>query len=63
MRDLNRNVWKIFGPKGEKVTGDWGTLHNEKLRDLYSPNTVVMTRSRIMSLVGHVECVGDRKGA
>jgi hypothetical protein len=63
MRDLSRNVWKIFGPKGEKVTGDWGTLHNEKLHGLYSPNTVVMTRSRRLRLVGHVACMGDRRGA
>jgi len=40
-RDLNTNAWKIFGPKREKVTGDWGKLHYEKLNDLYSPNTVV----------------------
>jgi hypothetical protein len=54
MRDMNRNVWKIFGSKEEKVTGDWGTLGNEKLHDLYSPNTFVMTKSRRMGLVGHV---------
>jgi hypothetical protein len=58
MRDLNRNEWKIFGPKREKVTGDWRTLHKEKLHDLYSPNTVMMTRSRRMRLVGHVACTG-----
>ena len=58
MRDLNR---KIFGPKGEKVIGDWRTLHNEKLHDLCSPNTVVMTRLRRMKLVGHVEYMGDRR--
>jgi hypothetical protein len=26
---------KIFGPKGEKVTGDWRKSHNEELHDLY----------------------------
>jgi hypothetical protein len=62
-RDLNRNVWIIFGPKREKVTGDWRTLHNVKLHDLYSLNTVVMTRSRRMRLVGHVACIGDRREA
>jgi hypothetical protein len=27
---------RIFGPKGNEVTGDWGKLHNEKLHNLYS---------------------------
>jgi hypothetical protein len=31
----------IFGPKEDEVTGDWRTLHNEQLNDLYfSPNIV-----------------------
>jgi hypothetical protein len=32
----NRVLRRIFGPKGEKVTGGWRKLHNEELRDLYS---------------------------
>jgi hypothetical protein len=30
----NRVLRKIFGPKGEEVTGDWRKLHNEELHDL-----------------------------
>jgi hypothetical protein len=30
----NRVLRRIFGPKRDEVTGDWGKLHNEKLRDL-----------------------------
>jgi hypothetical protein len=38
-------VRKIFGPKGEKVTGEWGRLHNEELCDLYfSPNIVLVIK-------------------
>jgi hypothetical protein len=32
----NRVLWRIFGPKGDEVTGDWGKLHNEQLHEFYS---------------------------
>jgi hypothetical protein len=31
-----RVVRRIFGPKRNDVTGDWGKLHNKELRNLYS---------------------------
>jgi hypothetical protein len=31
----NRVLRKIFGPKKNKVMGQWRKLHNEELRDLY----------------------------
>ena len=35
----NKSLRRIFGPKRDKVTGDWIRLHNEELNDLYSlPN-------------------------
>ena len=34
---------RIFGPKRDKVTGEWSKLHNEELNDLYcSPNVRVV---------------------
>jgi hypothetical protein len=36
-----------FGPKREKVTGDWRRLNNEELHNLYaSLNTIRMIKSR-----------------
>jgi hypothetical protein len=31
----NRLLRRIFGPKGDEVTGKWRALHNEELNDLY----------------------------
>ena len=32
----NMVLRRIFGPRREEVTGEWRTLHNEELNDLYS---------------------------
>jgi uncharacterized membrane protein len=37
----NRVFRRIFGPKGDEVTGDWGKLHNDELNDLDSSPTIV----------------------
>jgi len=53
----------IFGPKRDEVTGEWRKLHNEELNDLYcSANTVRLTKSGRMRWVGHLECMGGRRG-
>jgi hypothetical protein len=31
----NRVLRRIFGPKRDKVAGEWEKLHNEEFRDLY----------------------------
>ena len=37
----NRVLRRIFGPKRDKVTGEWREVHNEELNDLYcSPNII-----------------------
>jgi len=52
---------KIFGIKGEEVTGEWRKLHNEKLNDLYfSPNITQVTKSRRSKCVGCQELMGER---
>jgi hypothetical protein len=42
----NRVLRKIFGPKRDKVTGEWRRLHNEELNYLFSPNIFRVIKSR-----------------
>ena len=59
----NRVLWRIFGPKRDKVTGEWRKLHNEELNDLYSSTNIVQAiKSRRMRWAGHVACVGESRG-
>jgi len=59
----NMVLRRIFGPKRDEVTGDWGKLQNEELNDMYSsPNIVWVIKSRRMRWAGHVACVGESRG-
>ena len=59
----NRVLMRVFGPKRDKVTGEWRKLHIEELRDLYSlPNTVRVVKSRRMRWAGHVARMGEGRG-
>jgi hypothetical protein len=60
----NRVLRKIFGPKTDEVIGEWGKLHNEELRDLYSsPSIIRIIKSRRMKWVGHVARMGEKRNA
>jgi len=51
----NMVLRRIFGPRREEVTGEWRSLHNEELSDLYSsPNFVRVIKLRRMRWAGHV---------
>ena len=42
---------------------EWRKLRNEELNDLYpSPNIVRVIKSRRISWVGHVACMGEMRG-
>jgi len=55
----NRVLRRIFWSKRDEVTGEWRTLHNEELYDLYSPNTFQVIKPRRMRWVGHMALKGD----
>jgi len=58
-----RVLRRVFRPKRDEVTGEWGKLHYGELNDLYSsPSIVWVTKSRRMRWVGHVVHIGERRG-
>jgi hypothetical protein len=57
----NRVLRKIFGPKGDEVSGGWRKLHNEQLHNLYSsPSIIRMIKSRRMRWAWYVARMGRR---
>ena len=60
----NRVLRKVFGPKRDKVTGEWRKLHNEELNNLYSSTKIIRgIKSIRMRWVGHVARMGEMTGA
>jgi hypothetical protein len=56
----NRVLRRIYRPKRDEVTGEWRTLHNEELHDLYSSPTIVrVIKSRKIGWDGHVDRMGE----
>ena len=60
----NRVLRRIFGLKGDEVTGEWRKLHKEELHDLYSsPNIFRVRKWRRMRWAGHLARMGERRCA
>jgi hypothetical protein len=56
----NRVLRRIFGPKRDKVTGEWRKLHSKELHDLYlSPDIIRQIKSRRMRWAGHMARMGE----
>ena len=55
----NRVLRRVFGPKRDKVTGEWRRLHDEELYDLYCYlNIIGMIKSNSIRWAGHVARMG-----
>jgi hypothetical protein len=60
----NRMLRRIFGQKGDELTGGWRKLHNEDLHSLYStPSIIRINKSRRMWWTGHVARIGNNRTA
>jgi hypothetical protein len=58
----NRMLRRIFGPKGNEVTGGWIKLHNEKYHHLYYSSSIIrMTKSSKMRWAGHITQIRDNR--
>jgi hypothetical protein len=59
----NRVLRNVFGPKREE-DGSWRKLHNDEVHSLYSSMKIVrVIKSRRMRWTGHVELMGEWRGA
>ena len=64
LRVFENMVLRISGPRRDEVTGEWRSLYNEELNDLYSsPNIVRVIKSRRMRWAGHVARMVEERGA
>jgi hypothetical protein len=60
LRVFEYRVLRIFGPKRDEVTEEWGKLHNGELHNLYpSPDIVRQTKLRRMRWAAHVARMGE----
>ena len=55
---------RIFGPERNEVTGEWRSLHNQQLYDLYSSLDIIqVVKSGRLRWAGYVAHTGESRGA
>jgi hypothetical protein len=59
----NRVLRRIFGQKGDEVTGEWRKLHNEEIHDLYSSPSIIRIIKLRMRWAGHIARMGEKRNA
>jgi len=57
----NRALRRIFGSRGDEVTGDLRKLHNEELNELYPSHNIVRVIKSRMRWAGHVVHMWERR--
>jgi hypothetical protein len=50
----NKVLRRVFGPKRDEVTGEWGRLHNKELYALYFSPNIRLFKSIRLRWAGHV---------
>jgi hypothetical protein len=58
LKVFENRVLRIFGPKRDKVTGEWRKLYNEKLNNLYSSHNIIQAIKSRIRWVGHIARMG-----
>jgi hypothetical protein len=57
----NKVFGRVFGPKGDEVTGRWIKLHHVMIRNLYTSRYIIrMIKSR-KRWAGYVARMGEKK--
>jgi hypothetical protein len=58
----NKVLRRIYGPKRDKVTGEWRKLHHEELKDLYSALSIIrVIKLRRMEMGGACSTYGGEE--
>ena len=58
----NRVLRRVFGPKRDKVTGEWRKLYNEELSDLYSLTNIARVVKSRMRWAEHMARIVEGRG-
>jgi hypothetical protein len=60
----NRVLRRIFGPRRDEVTGEWGKLYNEEVHELYSfPSIIRIIKSKRMRWAGLLARMREKTNA